>query len=160
MTPVTGLMRPASTAEAGFSLIEVLVALGLLAGVLLSVAGLFVVGERQLARGRHQSTALAMAQTILEEIGVWNHTATWERFDSSGDVATLNVTTTDTNPANIASKWQPLLQETLANGRAEIRIESCDGANMNVSAAVRVVVTVLWDEKTQTRRTKLAMVRL
>ncbi len=135
-------------------------ALGLMAGVLLSVAGLFLVGERQVARGRHQSTGLAAAQTILEEIGVWNHAATWERFDSIGDVATLSVVTTDTNPASIASKWQPFLQDTLANGRAEIRVESCDGANLNVSAAVRVVVTVLWDEKTQTRRTELAMVRL
>ncbi len=153
-------MRRVATAQAGFSLVEVMVALGLLAGVLLSVGGLFVVGERQVARGRHQSTALAAAQTILEEIGVWNHEATWERFDSIGDVATLTVVTTDTNPASIASKWQPFLQDTLANGRAEIRVESCDGANLNVSAAVRVVVTVLWDEKTRTRRTKLAMVRL
>lgn len=134
--------------------------LGMLAGVLLSVAGLFVVGERQVARGRHQSTALAAAQTILEEIGVWNHEATWERFASIGDTATLTVLTTDTNPANNASKWQPFLQDTLANGRAEIRVESCDGANLNVATAVRVVVTVLWDEKTLTRRTELAMVRL
>ena len=153
-------MRRVATAQAGFSLVEVMVALGLLAGVLLSVAGLFVVGERQVARGRHQSTALAAAQTILEEIGVWNHEATWKRFDSIGDVAILTVVTTDTNPDNIASKWQPLLQDTLANGRAEIRVESCDGANLNVSAAVRVVVTVLWDERTRTRRTELAMVRL
>ena len=153
-------MRREATAQAGFSLIEVVVAMGLLAGVLLSIAGVFVVGERQVARGRHQTTALAVAQTILEEISVWNHEATWERFDSIGDVTTLTVTTTDTNPANIASKWQPFLQETLSNGRAEIRVESCDGSNLNVSAAVRVVVTVSWDERTLTRRTKLAMVRL
>ena len=135
-------------------------ALGLMAGVLLSVAGLFLIGERQVARGRHQSIALAAAQTILEEIGVWNHAATWERFDSIGDVTTLSVVTTDANPAGVASKWQPFLQDTLANGRAEIRVESCDGAHLNVSVAVRVVVTVLWDERTQTRRTALAMVRL
>jgi len=153
-------MRRGSTDQAGFSLIEVIVALGLLAGVLLSVAGLFVIGERQVARGRHQSTALAAAQTILEEISTWSHAATWERFDSVGDTATLTVSTTDGNPANDASKWQPFLQDTLSNGRAEIRVESCDGANLDVAAAVRVVVTVSWDEKVQTRRTELAMVRL
>lgn len=153
-------MRRQATAQAGFSLIEVLVALGLMAGVLLSIAGVFVVGERQVARGRHQTTALVAAQTILEEIGLWNHEATWERFDSLGDVTTLTVATTDTNPDNIASKWQPLLQETLSNGRAEIRVESCDGSNLNVSAALRVVVTVLWDERTLTRRTELALVKL
>ena len=154
------MMRRAATAQAGFSLIEVLVALGMLAGVMVSIAGVFVVGERQVARGRHQTTALAAAQTILEEIGTWNHEATWKRFDSIGDVATLTVVTTDTNPANIASKWQPFLRDTLSNGRAEIRVESCDGSNLNVSTAVRVVVTVLWDEKTLTRRTELALVKL
>ena len=149
-----------TTAQAGFSLIEVIVALGLMAGVLLSVAGVFVIGERQGARGRHQSTALAAAQTILEEISTWNYAATWERFDSIGDAATLTVATTDTNPASSVSKWQPFLRDVLSNGRAQIRVESCAGANLNVSPAVRVVVTVLWDEKTLTRRTELAMVRL
>jgi prepilin-type N-terminal cleavage/methylation domain-containing protein len=153
-------MRRAAASQAGFSLIEVVVALGLLAGVLLSIAGVFVVGERQVARGRHQTTALAAAQTIVEEISVWNYEATWKRFDSIGDVATLTVATTDTNPDNIASKWQPSLQEALSNGRAEIRVESCDGSNLNASAALRVVVTVSWDEKTLTRRMELAMVRL
>jgi len=153
-------MRRDATSQAGFSLIEVLVALGLMAGVLLSIAGVFVVGERQVARGRHQTTALAAAQTILEEIGTWNYAATWERFDSIGDVPTLSVATTDTNPASIVSKWQPFLSDTLSNGRAKIRVESCDGANLNVSTAVRVVVMVLWDEKTQTRQIELAAVRL
>ncbi len=149
---------PAS--QAGFSLVEVIVALGLLAGVLVSVAGLFVIGERQVVRGRHQSRALAAAQTIVDEIGVWSYAATWERFDSAGDVVTLTTDTTDTNPANIASKWQPMLRDALANGRAEIRLESCDGNNLSSSAAVRVTVTVMWDELTRTRRSTLAMVRL
>jgi len=153
-------MRRGGSAQAGFSLIEVIVALGILAGVLVSVAGLFVVGERQVARGRHQSTALVAAQTILEEIGVWNYDALWERFDSPGDVPALTALTTDTNPDSAASKWQPFLQEVLSNGRAEIRVESCDGSNLNVTTAVRVVVTVSWDETTRTQRTELAMVRL
>jgi prepilin-type N-terminal cleavage/methylation domain-containing protein len=148
------------TRQDGFSLIEVIVALGLMAGVLISVAGLFVIGERQVLRGRNQSTALVAAQTILEEICSWNHNATFERFDSQGNVTSLNAATTDTNPASIASKWQPFLQDALSNGRAEIRIESCNGDPLNDTPVLRVVVTVLWDEKTQTRRTELAAVRL
>jgi len=154
------MMRRNAESQAGFSLVEVIVSLALLAGVLLSVAGMFVVGQRQVLRGRHQSTALAAAQTMLEDIGGWNHAATWERFDSTGDVASLIALTTDPNPNSIASKWQPFLQEGLANGRAEIRVESCDGVNLNVAEAVRVVVTVRWDEKTLTRQAELAMVRL
>ncbi len=121
---------------------------------------MFVIGERQVVRGRHQSTALAAAQTILEEIGVWEYEGTWERFDSPGDVVTLTAVSTDSNTDNTATKWQPMLQEALSNGRAEITIESCNGTNLNASPAIRVVVTVSWDELTQTRRTSLAMVRL
>ena len=43
----------------GFSLAEVVVALGLLASVLLSIAGLVVMGARQLHGGRSSSEALA-----------------------------------------------------------------------------------------------------
>jgi hypothetical protein len=39
-------------------------------------------------------------------------------------------------------------------------VESCDGANLNVSAALRIVVTVSWDERAKTQSAELAMVRM
>lgn len=142
--------------QAGFSLIEVIVALGLLGGVLLSVAGMFLVGERQVRRGRTESIALMAAQSILEDIGGWNHVATWERFGLSGNAATYSV---DSQVNTYAQRWQPNLHDLLANGRTEIRVESCDGADLVDTDAVRVVVTVFWTEATQGRRTELALVR-
>lgn len=150
-------MSDRASSQSGFSLIEVLVALGLLAGVLLSVAGMFLLGERQVRRGRTESTALFAAQTILEEVGGWSHAATWERFGLSGAAPAYAI---DTRLNTFAARWQPDLQATLAGGRAEIRVESCDGADLVDTDAVRVVVTVFWDERSQTRRTELALVRL
>ncbi len=143
--------------QGGFSLIEVIVSLGLIAGVMLSVAGLFLLGQRQVRRGRDESTALARAQTILEEIGAWNHDATWKRFGLSGDAASYSI---DTRINVYAAKWQPDLQDLLADGHAEIRLESCDGADLVDTAAVRIVVTVSWNEPASTRITELAMVRM
>jgi len=142
--------------QAGFSLIEVIVSLGLLASVLLSVAGMFLFGERQVRRGRAESIALTAAQTILEDIGSWSHEATWTRFGLSGAAATYSI---DTKVNTFAQRWQPNLQQLLVKGRAEIRLESCDGADLADAAVVRVVVTVFWNETTNVRRTELALVR-
>ena len=38
--------------EQGFSLVEVILALGILAGVLISIAGLFIMGSKQVKSGR------------------------------------------------------------------------------------------------------------
>jgi prepilin-type N-terminal cleavage/methylation domain-containing protein len=147
---------PRDRREAGFSLIEVIVSLGLLGSVLLGVAGMFILGERQVRRGRIESVALTAAQTILEDIGGWNHAATWERFGLSGSAATYSI---DTQVNTFAQRWQPRLHELLADGRAEIRVESCDGADLVDTDAVRVVVTVFWTEAKRARRTELALVR-
>jgi len=142
--------------QAGFSLIEVIVSLGLLAGVLLSVAGMFLLGERQVRRGRTESVALNAAQTILEDVGSWSHTATWERFGLSGGAETYSI---DTEVNTYAQRWQPNLEQLLFEGRAEIRLESCDGADLQDAAAIRVIVTVFWSEAINVRRTELALVR-
>jgi type II secretory pathway component PulJ len=47
--------------ETGFSLVEVVIALGLLAGVLITISGLFVMGAKQVKSGRASSEALAVA---------------------------------------------------------------------------------------------------
>ena len=143
--------------EAGFSLIEVIVALGLLGGILLSVAGMFLLGERQVMRGRNQSYALSISRTILEEVGGWSHEATWERFGMTGTNATQTI---DTQTNSFATKWQPLLDETLHTAAAEIRVESCDGSSLDTAPALRVIVRVWWDERTERRDVELSLVRL
>ena len=150
-------MRRRVCSERGFSLIETIVALGLIAGVVLSVAGLFLLGERQVARGRHQSEALAVAQTILEEMNGWSHPALWERFGLSGSAATA---TASTQTNSFAGKWQPMLDESLGSAAAEILLESCDGTNLDVTDAIRVTVRVWWNERAEQRDVELATVRL
>ena len=107
-------------------------------------------------RGRAESVALTAAQTILEDIGGWNHAATWERFGLSGNATTYAI---DTQVNTYARRWQPELGQLLAGGRAEIRVESCDGDDLVDTDAVRVVVTVFWNEAKLTRSTELALVR-
>ena len=67
--------------EAGMSMVEVLIALGIMAGVLISVASLFVLGGQRVKGGRDMTQALAVASDILEglnNVGAMQWYAEWQ----------------------------------------------------------------------------------
>ena len=45
--------------DSGFSLVEVVIAMALLAGVLIAISGLFIIGGAQVKSGRKSTEALA-----------------------------------------------------------------------------------------------------
>ena len=61
----------------GFSLIEAMLALALLTGGCLAAVGMFVVGDRALARAAHTDEALALARSVME----WKRVLPYERLD-------------------------------------------------------------------------------
>jgi len=145
--------------ERGSSLIEVTLALGLMACVLGAVAGLFVMGAGGVQSGRCTSAALAGARTIMEEIQGWSVQQTYEEFGLDGTAASY-VVDTRVNPS--AQKWQPPLDERLANAYATIVIASLEpGAPaLEDSWQVRVLVTVHWEEGTRSRSVQLGAVKM
>lgn len=151
--------------QEGFSLVEIVLALGLMAGVLLSIAGLFAVGGKQVKSGRTSSEALAVGRQILEEMNGWGFGQTWELFGLNGAATTYTVDT-DTNNTTYCAKWRTTLRSKLGTGaRATIRIDSivrAGGApNLNAGAKnVRVTVTVFWNEMTRARSVAVGTVRM
>lgn len=148
--------------QRGFSLIEVVVALGLLAGVLISISGLFVFGGRQVKSGRTSSEALSVARDILEEINGWGFRQTYSLFGYDG---TAPVYTADTRTNSFAKgKWQAVLDQKLLDAYATIEIRSLSGSgsppNLNVTRAIRVLVTVNWREGARPRSLQAGTVRL
>jgi type II secretory pathway pseudopilin PulG len=145
----------------GFSLVEVVVALGLLAGVLISISGLFALANRQLDGGRNHSTALAVAKDILEEMEGWGYSQVWSTFGVDGSAARHTV---DTRTNGFAAKWQAMLESELVNCYAEIELASVDdsppGPALRDAGAIRVRVTVHWEEGPRSREVSLATVRL
>jgi hypothetical protein len=69
--------RRAGGRSAGFSLIEAMLALALLTGGCLAAVGMFVVGDRALARAVHTDEALALARGVME----WKRVLPYERLD-------------------------------------------------------------------------------
>lgn len=139
----------------GFSLVEVVIALGLLAGVLITISGLFVVGAKQVKSGRTSSEALAVAKEIHEAMYGWGYSQLWGMFGYDGQAATYTV---DTRTSSACGAWQTTVQTKLGpSAYASIRVESVQnaaGATNNFADAsgnilaktVRVSVTVHWTE--------------
>jgi len=153
--------RTSRAASGGFSLVEVVIALGILGGVLVSIAGLFVIGSRQVQSGRDASEALAVARTIVEEMQGWGFTQTYRVFEDSGCLpASSAACTFDSRSNAFAGKWQARLDEKLKDAAAEIVVESLEGVKLSNSSALRIRVTVSWVEGQRPREVALTAVRL
>jgi len=141
--------------EDGFSLVEVIIALGLLAGVMITISGLFVVGAKQVKSGRASSEALAVATEIHEEMYGWGYTQLWERFGFDGQARTYGL---DTRTCAACGPWQSTLTAKLGpSAYANIELQSvanatgvvkdfADAFGNVLAKTVRVSVTVHWTE--------------
>jgi Tfp pilus assembly protein PilV len=154
-------MRGRVTGQAGISLVEVVLSLGLLAGVLISTTSMFVLGNRQVASGRRASEALSIAQSVLEEMQSWNFRDTYAAYGFDGTATSSMV---DTRSNVYAAKWQSELSSKLFNGYMTIALDSL-GPTLPVPAldstqAIRVIVTVYWEEGSRSRTVRLGTVRM
>ena len=149
------------TGNRGISLVEVVFSLGLLASVLVSTASMFVVGNRQVASGRMASEALSFSQSVLEEMQGWGLRQTYATYGYDGTATSYTV---DTRSNTYAAKWQPTLRSKLSKGYATIALESL-GPTLPVPAldstrAIRVIVTVHWEEGSRVREVRLGTVKM
>jgi len=148
-------------AQRGFSLVEVVLALALLGTVLIAISGLFALGSRQLQSGREQTTALAVARDVLEEMDAWGFDQLYGAYAIPGTDAEGTV---DTRSPGYASRWQDTLAG-LDGGYAEIHIEALAPGGgsppaLEQAEAIRIRVTVHWVEGARERELELATVRL
>jgi len=145
--------------QSGFSLVEVVLALGLLAMVLISIAGLFFVGGRSVRGGRDSSEALSVARGILEEMEGQGLRQTYERFQLDGAATAYQV---DSRVSAGALVWQQRLQSMIPDAWASIELTALGPGNpvLNQAHAIRVVVEVHWNDSGRVRRVRLGTVRL
>ena len=143
----------------GFSIAEVVVALGLLAGVVISLVGMLVLGNRLVQRGRGSSEALAVARDIIEETGGWTFRQTYSAFEDCED-SDLDCEV-DTRDDAAASAWQARLRETLEDtSYAMISIQPLEPVSLGQADVIRVTVTVFWQEMERQRSVRLVTVRM
>jgi hypothetical protein len=141
--------------ERGFNLVEVVIALGLLAGVLIAISGLFVVGAKQVKSGRTSSEALALGKEIQEDTLDWGYSQLWGNFGYDGQATAYTV---DTRSNGACAAWQSTLATKLGPSAYAIiellSVANAAGTTSNFADAsgnilaktVRLSVTVHWTE--------------
>jgi Tfp pilus assembly protein PilV len=159
--------------EAGYSLIETLLAAGLLAFILVSVSGLFVVGSRNVKSGREMTKAVTIGNSSMEQVMSWPYEKV---YGFAGGVAVDQTKTWSTDLANptytgsaqdvadwtaIANKWRSEVGEQLASGRVIYKVDGMGQVPTSLSPGLaafqdaqflRVTVTVEWTERRGLRR--------
>ncbi len=145
-------------AERGTSLFEVTLALGLMGAVLGSIVGLFTLGAGGVRSGRRASEALAVAQTIVEDMQGWSRERLYGQFGADGQ-ANSYLFDTESNAGGAA--WQSALGQALPTAHATISLASLEPSapKLSESQQIRIVVTILWQEGARSRKIRLATVR-
>ena len=140
------------------SMVEVLIALGIMAGVLISVASLFVLGGQRVKGGRDMTQALAVASDILEELNNVGGNTLPETLDTCcpGGCDTSTGCTVDSRTDTYAStEWQPWIDQELYQGYAEITLTPVGGStsppDFSSSEGLRLSVEIFWAEGTSQR---------
>jgi uncharacterized protein (TIGR02598 family) len=152
---------PQSGVQGGFSLIEVTLALGLLATVLISIASLFIMGGKQVKSGKSTTTAAAITHEIMERIEQETYAEAYTYFGGTDSSTSLSVSTTTTG--NNANQWQAEIASKLgpqASGTIAVTpLGSASPLNMGTSQALQVKVTVTWNELGRSKNVALEAVR-
>jgi len=93
----------------GYNLIEVLVAIALLAWVVLVIAGLFIWGQRGIYSGKQQTKAVALGQKIYEDLNSLEFPKKYEIFQATAGNTTITTTYTTSSANPFSQTNQPIL---------------------------------------------------
>jgi len=140
----------------GTTLLESVIALGLLAGLLISAAGLLGQAQRQILGGAHLSQALALTRTVLEDLELLPYDGLVQTLGCDASVPRCLVISGD--PAVAA--WQRLAELDLPLPAIEIDLRAPSGVSLVEASALRVTVRVSWLEGQRRRRLQLTTWRV
>ena len=145
----------------GFSLVEVILALGLLGMSMVSVGWLLTQGARSTRGGRTATEALSVGRTILEEMEGWGFHQSHLAYGYDGSARTYTI---DTRTNSYCTRWQSTLDEKLVDAYGIIELKSISSGGtpplMADAAAIRITVTVYWTEDERARTVSLAALKL
>jgi type II secretory pathway pseudopilin PulG len=143
--------------ETGFSLVEVIVALGVLAGALLSIGSMFILGGRQLKAGRTMTEATVLAHDMMETFDRLSFVSLYTAFGAStADTIWRASSAASGNPI---TPWQPEISRKLNNGAASFALEPIGGSRFGNAVGIRVTAEVTWSEAGGVQRVTLSTVR-
>jgi len=146
-------------AERGFSLVEVIVAIGVLAGVLISVSSMFMLGGRQVKAGKTMTEATAICHDIMETFETTSFAALYTNLGAAATATTA--TAVSTTGGSVLVPWQAEIDGKLANGSATVTVTPLGPGtpNFGTATALRVVISIDWNELGHPRTVRMSSIR-
>ena len=156
-------MRKRQHHAAGFSLVEVIVALGLVATVMMSIATLYIQAIQKIASAGRMTVATTLAQGIIEDLARLPADDLVVNLQGAAFDPTATVVESDTRVAgSVAGRsWGAAVGSRLHRGYALIRLEPAGhmGGPVLQAQGVRLSVTVFWAHRNASRSIMLQRVR-
>jgi len=149
--------RSGQAGETGFSLIEVVIAIGVLAGVLLSICSMFIMGGRQLKGGKTMTEATAMAHDIMETFDKLSFNSLYTTFGATTASTTISITTS--TGSNVITPWKMEVTRKLEQGIATATLDPVGGTNFGNAIGIKMTVGVTWNELGRTQTVTLSTIR-
>lgn len=145
--------------ERGFSLVEVIIAIGVLAGLLLSIATMFILGGRQVKNGKTITQATTLVQDIMEEFDRASFTGLYTSLGAAATDTTRTVLSTTTGSP--IAPWQSEVQRKLDNGVATVTIDAVGPGtpNFGTAAGIRLTIGIAWNELGQQHQVRMSTLR-
>ena len=146
--------------DRGFSLIEVVIAIGVLAGVLISISSMFIMGGRQVKTGKTITEATAICHDIMETYARQSFVALYTNMGATSTSTTATAVSTTSGSALFP--WNPEITRKLDGGVATATLLPMGPGSPNFGAAValRLTVTLTWSELGRPQSVSLSTVRL
>lgn len=142
-----------SRRQAGFNLIEVTIALALMAIVLLGLSSLFIRSMKSVSSGRELTEASGVGSAIMEDLEDVSFSQLYGNFGGGTTQTSLTISS-KTNA--YAARWQPMIDARLRGGQATVELTPLGGTatppTFGSALTIRVRVSVLWSEGSRNRQ--------
>ena len=149
----------------GYSLIEVIISLGILTGVIVAIASMFVLAQTNVKSGKLLTEATSIGEDMMEDINKLSYNGMQIFFVGTQNLATLTSYTADTRTASSYANttYATQISSKLSGGYALITLTPIGGnvkpAVWNTGEAIRVSITIFWKELRRNRSVTVEGVR-
>lgn len=165
--------------ERGYNLVEVMVAMAILASVLLSILTLFIFGRRNVYSGKQLTRANSVATRVAEDLVPLNRDTFYSAFGITNstaltsptiggiaytDVAVVSTADTSVDPQDYLTNWGNLVTAAdFAQGKVTLIIEPTmftSGSTFTTADIVKIRIVVEWREGGRSRSVVLDTVKI
>ena len=151
--------------ERGYSLVEVLISLGLMAGVMVAICSMFVLGGTYVKSGKQLTQATALAQDIMEDVNKQTYTGLYNFLQGASPDPNATSATSDTRTSGSVAdtNWGSNIRSKLYKGYALVQMVPIGGTvsppKFSTGEGIRISVTLGWKELRRDRTVKVQGVR-